>query len=88
MKIQLEALTKEYKEVIAVKDLSMVIEDGSLVCLLGPSGCGKSTTLAMIAGLERPTSGQIYFNGEKVKDLDSEYRDIGMVFQDYALYHI
>lgn len=86
MKIQLEALTKEYKDVKAVKDLSMVIDEGSLVCLLGPSGCGKSTTLAMIAGLEKPTSGQIYFNGEKVKDLDSEYRDIGMVFQDYALY--
>ncbi len=49
------------KNVVAVKDLSLEIAEGELVCLLGPSGCGKSTTLSMVAGLERPTSGEIYF---------------------------
>lgn len=86
MKIQLNNITKEFKEVVAVKDLTISIDEGSLVCLLGPSGCGKSTTLSMIAGLEKPTSGEIYFEGENVNDIDAEYRDIGMVFQNYALY--
>ncbi len=86
MKIQLKNIAKEYKEVEAVKDLTIDIEDGTLVSLLGPSGCGKSTTLSMIAGLERPTSGEIYFDGESVNEIEAEYRDIGMVFQNYALY--
>ncbi|MEG1255357.1 ABC transporter ATP-binding protein [Clostridium sp.] len=86
MKIQLENMSKQYKEVLAVNKLNVEIEDGSLVCLLGPSGCGKSTTLSMIAGLDKPTNGNIYFNGVNVNDVKAEHRDIGMVFQDYALY--
>ncbi|MEG2917850.1 MAG: ABC transporter ATP-binding protein [Clostridium sp.] len=86
MRIQLKNITKQYKDVEAVKGLTIDIEEGTLVCLLGPSGCGKSTILSMIAGLENPTTGEIYFNDENVNDLEAECRDIGMVFQNYALY--
>ena len=64
MKIQLKHLTKKFKDVVAVQDVNCTIENGEMVCLLGPSGCGKSTTLAMIAGLEMPTEGAIYFDGQ------------------------
>ncbi len=74
------------KNVVAVKDLSLEIAEGELVCLLGPSGCGKSTTLSMVAGLERPTSGEIYFGDTPMTGIEAEGRDIGMVFQNYALY--
>lgn len=86
MRIRLENLTKRYQEVTAVDHLNLEIEDGDLVCLLGPSGCGKSTTLSIIAGLEQATEGNIYFDEENVGGLEAEERDIGMVFQDYALY--
>lgn len=86
MRIRLENLTKRYQEVTAVDHLNLEIEDGDLVCLLGPSGCGKSTTLSIIAGLEQATEGTIYFDEENVGGLEAEDRDIGMVFQDYALY--
>lgn len=86
MRIRLENLTKRYQEVTAVDHLNLEIEDGDLVCLLGPSGCGKSTTLSIIAGLEQATEGAIYFDEENVGGLEAEDRDIGMVFQDYALY--
>ena len=86
MRTRLENLTKRYQEVTAVDHLNLEIEDGDLVCLLGPSGCGKSTTLSIIAGLEQATEGTIYFDEENVGGLEAEDRDIGMVFQDYALY--
>ena len=86
MRIRLENLTKRYQEVTAVDHLNLEIEDGDLVFLLGPSGCGKSTTLSIIAGLEQATEGTIYFDEENVGGLEAEERDIGMVFQDYALY--
>lgn len=86
MRIRLENLTKRYQEVTAVDHLNLEIEDGDLVCLLGSSGCGKSTTLSIIAGLEQATEGSIYFDEENVGGLEAEERDIGMVFQDYALY--
>lgn len=86
MKITLKNLSKNYGSVTAVQDLSLDIPDGELVCLLGPSGCGKSTTLFMIAGLESPTEGQIFFDNKEVSHMDPEDRDIGMVFQNYALY--
>ena len=86
MRIRLENLTKRYQEVTAVDHLNLEIEDGDLVCLLGPSGCGKSTTLSIIAGLEQATEGSIYFDEENVGGLEAEESDIGMVFQDYALY--
>ena len=71
---------------VAVKDLSMEIEDGEFLVLLGPSGCGKTTTLRMIAGLETQTSGEIYIGDRLVNDLRAGDRDIAFVFQFYALY--
>ena len=70
----------------AVADLNLEISDGEFVVLLGPSGCGKTTSLRMLAGLERPTSGIIRIDNQVVNDVPPGDRDIGMVFQSYALY--
>ncbi len=94
MKVVLENLTKIFpsrdkkagKEVVAVNDFNFEIPDGQLVGLLGPSGCGKSTTLYMISGLQKPSSGKIYFGDDDVTELSTENRGIGLVFQNYALY--
>ena len=94
MKIVLQNLTKRYpnrnkkikEDVIAVNNFNFEIPDGKLIGLLGPSGCGKSTTLNMICGLEKPTSGKIFFGDDDVTDLPPENRGVGMVFQSYALY--
>ena len=94
MKVVLENLTKIFpsrdkksqNQVVAVSDFSFEIPDGQLVGLLGPSGCGKSTTLYMISGLQKPTSGKIYFGDDDVTELSTENRGIGLVFQNYALY--
>ncbi len=86
MKIQLENVSKAFKDTIAVNQVNFTIHDGEMVCLLGPSGCGKSTTLSMVAGLEEPTEGEIYFDGQPMSHVEAEKRDIGMVFQNYALY--
>ncbi len=94
MKVELQNLTKIFpsrnkksnEEVIAVNNFTFEIPDGKLVGLLGPSGCGKSTTLYMISGLQKPTSGSIFFGEEDVTELSPENRGIGLVFQNYALY--
>ncbi len=94
MNIILQNLTKEFPargkksagSVMAVDDFSCQIPDGELMGLLGPSGCGKSTTLNLLCGLERPTSGKIFFGEEDVTNLSPELRGVGMVFQNYALY--
>ena len=94
MKITLEKLNKSYtvknkgfdENIIAVRDFSIVIPDGMIVCLLGPSGCGKSTLLGLINGLVTPDSGKIYFGNEDVTSWLPEERAVGMVFQNYALY--
>jgi len=70
----------------AVKDLNLEIRDGELLVLLGPSGCGKTTTLNMLAGLEQPSTGQLYFNDRAMNNVPPEERDIAMVFQSVALY--
>ena len=75
-----------YEEVVAGNDCTFEIPDGKLIGLLGPSGCGKSTTLYMISGLQKPSSGQIFFGDEDVTELPTEARGIGLVFQNYALY--
>jgi len=85
-RVTLEHLSKHFRDVKAVDDFSLEIPEGSFVTLLGPSGCGKSTTLYCIAGLEEPTSGEIYFDGKPVTDLSPKDRDAALVFQDYALY--
>ncbi len=94
MKVVLKNLTKVFPsrdkksndEVRAVDNFDFEIPDGKLIGLLGPSGCGKSTTLYMISGLQKPTSGQIFFGDDDVTDLPTEARGIGLVFQNYALY--
>lgn len=86
MELRFEHLVKDFSGVKAVDDLSLAIQDGKLTGLLGPSGCGKSTLLYMISGLEKPTSGKIFFGDEDVTDLPVEARGIGLVFQNYALY--
>lgn len=71
---------------IALSDFSIDISDGEFVVLVGPSGCGKSTTLRILAGLEVPTSGRVYIDGNDITDTEPSKRDIAMVFQNYALY--
>ena len=72
--------------VMAVRDFNLEVQSGEFMVLVGPSGCGKSTTLAMIAGLEDLTSGEILIDGTAVNTLPPKDRDIAMVFQNYALY--
>lgn len=93
MKVVLKDLTKIFpsrnkngQEVVAVNNFDFEIPDGKLIGLLGPSGCGKSTTLYMICGLQKPTSGRIFFGEDDVTDLTPENRGVGLVFQNYALY--
>jgi multiple sugar transport system ATP-binding protein len=85
-KVVLESVVKKFGSVTAVDDLSIEIADREFVTLVGPSGCGKTTTLRMIAGLERATAGQIFFDDDSVGHLPADHRDIAMVFQSYALY--
>ncbi len=85
-KISLVKVTKKFKDVYAVNDVNLVIQDQELVVIVGASGCGKTTTLRMIAGLEKPTSGDIYMGDTRVNDLHPKDRDVSMVFQNYALY--
>lgn len=84
--VQVKNLTKRYNDVIAVDNLSLDIQPGEFFSLLGPSGCGKTTTLRIIAGLTTQTEGQVYIQGEDVGALPVYKRNIGMVFQNYALF--
>ena len=84
--IRINNLQKRFADFVAVKNSSLVLEDGKFVVLLGPSGCGKTTTLRMVAGLEFPTAGQITLDGEDVTYRRPRERDIAMVFQLFALY--
>ncbi|MCF1710863.1 ABC transporter ATP-binding protein [Tabrizicola sp. J26] len=84
--IVIKNLRKEFGAFTAVKSSSFTVEDGEFFMLLGPSGCGKTTTLRMIAGLELPTSGEIWIDGEEVAQKPASQRDIAFVFQMFALY--
>jgi len=84
--IRVHQLHKAFADFVAVKDSSFTVRDGEFFCLLGPSGCGKTTTLRMIAGLELPTSGQIFLGGEDMSYKRASMRDIAFVFQLFALY--
>lgn len=84
--IVIKNIRKQFGDFVAVKESSFTIEDGEFFMLLGPSGCGKTTTLRMIAGLELPTSGEIYLDGEEISQRRPSERDIAFVFQMFALY--
>lgn len=86
MEIRLDNLTKTFGDLVAVDNLSLFLSEGKLISFLGPSGCGKSTTLNMIAGIIDQTSGSIYFNDTKVDKIPTQKRNVGMIFQNYALY--
>lgn len=79
-------LYKNFGSVIAVNHVNLDVKDGEFMCMLGPSGCGKTTTLRSIAGLETPTSGDIFIADRNVTWLEPKERDIAMVFESYALY--
>jgi multiple sugar transport system ATP-binding protein len=84
--IRLENLYKRFGRVVAVRDVSLEVADGEFVVLLGPSGCGKTTVLRTVAGLETPDRGRVWIGGRDVTRLPPGRRDLGMVFQSYALF--
>lgn len=84
--VRLESITRQFKEMIAIADITFEIPDGEFWVLVGPSGCGKSTILRTIAGLEAATSGDIYIGDTLVNHIPARQRDVAMVFQNYALY--
>ena len=88
--LRLDGVSKDYGQELAVENLDLAVKEGELLTLLGPSGCGKTTTLRMIAGLERPTAGAVSLEDEVIAGEGTfrkpEERDVGIVFQDYALF--
>jgi len=86
MEIKFEHVEKAWGEVKAMQDISFEIKDKEFVAFLGPSGCGKSTTLMLIAGIYKPTLGNVLFDCSNVNDVESRDRNVGVVFQSYALY--
>ncbi len=86
MNIRLEHVRKQFGDTVALDDLTLEFKDGKLTTLLGPSGCGKSTLLNLISGILPVTSGKIWFGEREVTGLSPDKRNIGLVFQNYALY--
>ncbi len=84
--VRVDAVTKRFADVPALADLSVEIGDGEFFTMVGPSGCGKTTLLRILAGLERPDSGEVWFGERRVTASDPGSREVGMVFQNYALY--
>ena len=85
--VRFEGISKIYqKDILALAEFDLEVEDGEFLVLVGPSGCGKSTTLRLLAGLEEPTTGKLFINDQSVTDKKPQDRDIAMVFQNYALY--
>jgi inositol-phosphate transport system ATP-binding protein len=85
-RVDLVALRKSWGPVVAVEEMDLAIGDGEFLAVLGPSGCGKSTTLFMLAGIYAPTGGDIRFDGIRVNEVEARGRNVGIVFQSYALY--
>ena len=86
MKVTIDNLSKKFGDVIGVENLTLHIDDGEFVAFLGPSGCGKTTTLLTLAGIYKPTEGLIMFGERVVNQVQPKDRNVGMVFQSYALY--
>jgi inositol-phosphate transport system ATP-binding protein len=85
-RIELKNVRKSWVGASAVDRIDLAIDDGAFIAVLGPSGCGKTTTLLMLAGIYSPTSGEIAFDGARVNDVEARDRNVGIVFQSYALY--
>ena len=86
-RVVVENLTKTFGKTVAVSELNLEVKDKEFVSLLGPSGCGKTTTLNCISGLEKPTKGDIYFDGQAVTEMEAKDRGVGLMFQSYAIFH-
>ena len=84
--VSLKGVTKSWGDTTALNNVSLDVPAGQFTALLGPSGCGKSTALRIVSGLDDPTSGQVFIDGEDVTDAAPAARDIAMVFQSYALF--
>ena len=84
--LEIDSVHKKYGDFDAVRGVSLNVPSGTILSLLGPSGCGKTTVLRMVAGLSEPTSGAIRFDGEDVTAVPPHRRNVGMVFQSYALF--
>ncbi|MEB3779234.1 MAG: ABC transporter ATP-binding protein [Desulfurococcales archaeon] len=84
--VRLEGIVKRFGRTTALKGINLEIRDGEIMVLLGPSGCGKTTTLRIIAGLEKPTEGRVFFDDREVTNLPPKDRNISMVFQSYAVW--
>lgn len=84
--LEINNVSKKFGATEAVSDFNLKIEKGELVSFLGPSGCGKTTTLRMVAGFEMPTTGHIVMDGKDITEMPANQRDVGMVFQSYALF--
>ena len=84
--VEFRNVQKSFGDVEVIEDLNLFINDGEFVALLGPSGCGKSTSLFMLAGIYLPTGGEILFDGYRVNEVEARNRNVGIVFQSYALY--
>src|ERR1700687_1924396 len=86
VEVRLESLQRRYAGVTALDGLDLTLAPGELVALLGPSGCGKTTALRIVAGFERPDSGEVRLGGEDITPVSAAKRDMGMVFQSYSLF--
>ncbi|MEF2070687.1 ABC transporter ATP-binding protein [Consotaella aegiceratis] len=86
MQVVLDNFTKTFGDYVVIKDMNLTVNDGEMIALLGPSGCGKSTTLFAICGIHRVNGGRILFGDRDVSNLPSQKRNVGVVFQNYALY--
>ena len=84
--LEIKNLTKVYKKKTVLNDISFTVKDGEFLSILGPSGCGKTTLLKLLIGIEKPTSGVILKNDKDITNLDPAKREMGMVFQNYALF--
>ena len=84
--LKLSNISKEYSGTTVVQDFNLDVEQGEFISFLGPSGCGKTTTLRMVAGFETPTTGTITINGEDITNNAPNQRNVGMIFQAYALF--
>lgn len=84
--LQIQGLTCQYQDNIVLNDLSLTVAENEIICLLGASGCGKTTLLKAVAGLLPLSNGKIIFNGKNLADLSAEKRNMGFIFQDYALF--